>query len=208
MKKLILLAAITLISGFAQAQTTDLFISEYVEGSGNNKAVEIFNGSGEAINLGEYSLLLYANGASTATQTMPLNAVDLDTGETLVLVNSNAAAAELLAYADQLTGSLAFNGDDTLVLVKGTQVMDCIGTVGFDPGDSWSCADGITANTTMRRKGEVCNGIPSDNDAFNACMEWKFYIVDSFDGLGRHSTDCTAVNNDSGSWGSLKADYR
>ena len=49
-------------SGFAE----DLFISEYIEGSSNNKAIEIFNGTGREIDLSVYSLKLYANGATTA----------------------------------------------------------------------------------------------------------------------------------------------
>ena len=36
---------------FFWTNTTDVFISEYVEGSSNNKAIEIFNGTGAAIDL-------------------------------------------------------------------------------------------------------------------------------------------------------------
>ncbi len=39
------------ITPFALAQPTELFISEYIEGSSNNKAIEIYNGTGAAVNL-------------------------------------------------------------------------------------------------------------------------------------------------------------
>jgi uncharacterized protein len=203
----LILMVLTLMTGGALAQTTDLLISEYIEGSSNNKAVEIYNGSGDLINLGEYSLLLYANGASTPTQTMALDAVSMDTGDTFVLVNSNAEAA-LLGYADQQTSALTFNGDDALVLMKSDEVIDSIGTVGFDPGDGWSCADGSTVNQTLRRKTEICNGDTNTGDDFDVCLEWDFFVVDTFDNLGQHTSDCFSVADNWDSWGSLKAIYR
>lgn len=208
MKTMVLvLTFLTLLAGSTMAQTTDLFISEYVEGSSNNKAVEIFNGSGDLTNLGEYSLLIYANGGSTPAQTIALDAIEMDTGDTFVLVNSNAGP-ELLAYANQLSGSLTFNGDDAVVLVKNDEVIDSLGTIGFDPGSGWSCDDGSTVNKTLRRRAEVCNGDTDPNDDFDVCLEWTFFVVDTFDGLGMHSTDCASVSTGINNWGSLKAIYR
>src|SRR5690606_32704155 len=42
---------------------TDLFISEYVEGSSFNKGIELYNGTGAAVDLSNYSLLKQTNGA-------------------------------------------------------------------------------------------------------------------------------------------------
>lgn len=206
-KYVLLLTALAFLAGSATAQTTDLLISEYIEGSSDNKAVEIFNGSGDIINLGEYSLLLYANGGSTPISTIPLDAIQLSTGSNHVLVNSNAEAG-LLSYANQLSGSLTFNGDDALVLVSGSEVIDSIGTVGFDPGSGWFCAAGNTANQTMRRKAEICVGDDYTSNDFDPCLEWNFFVVDTFDGLGQHSTDCASVATRDGCWGALKAIYR
>ena len=203
----LILALIALTTGSALAQTTDLLITEYVEGSSNNKAVEIFNGSGDLINLGEYSLHLYANGSATPTQTIALSAIGIDTDETFVLVNSNSVAG-LLAYANQTSADLSFNGNDALVLVKNGEVIDSLGTIGFDPGAGWSCADGTTDNHTLQRKGEICTGDTVADDNFNACMEWTFSAVDSFGGLGQHTTDCISVSDAAGSWDALKAIYR
>jgi len=54
MRFIISIAIVCLIVSPALANSviTDLFLSEYIEGSSNNKALEIFNGTGGAINLG------------------------------------------------------------------------------------------------------------------------------------------------------------
>ena len=63
------LTAIAVAPTAASAAPTDLFISEYVEGSSNNKAVELYNGTGAPIDLaaGGYQLQLFFNGATTST---------------------------------------------------------------------------------------------------------------------------------------------
>ncbi len=53
------------MAGAALAQTSNLLITEYLEGSGNNKALEIFNGTEDIINLGGYAIERYSNGSST-----------------------------------------------------------------------------------------------------------------------------------------------
>ena len=59
------------ISCGLQAQNcTDLFISEYVEGSYNNKAIELYNPTNETIDLSKYSLSRWSNGS-----TSPLNTI-------------------------------------------------------------------------------------------------------------------------------------
>lgn len=41
------------------AFTSDLIISEYIEGGSSNKAIEIYNGTGTTADLSQYSLELY-----------------------------------------------------------------------------------------------------------------------------------------------------
>jgi predicted extracellular nuclease len=53
----------------AQNDCSDLFISEYVEGSHNNKALEIYNPTDTDINLnGTYDLVRYSNGAGESIE--------------------------------------------------------------------------------------------------------------------------------------------
>ena len=70
MKKTVLFCAalVASLSAFAQ-DCSELFISEYVEGTYNNHAIEIYNPTANAINLGGYSLGRFTNGASTLTAT-------------------------------------------------------------------------------------------------------------------------------------------
>lgn len=195
-----------LAAGAAPAQTTDLIISEYVEGSANNKAIEIYNGTTEAVNLGSYTLDRYSNGSTTAV-TITLPAINLARGATHVVVHNQADAA-LLSLANQVDANLNFNGDDAIVLMHGASVVDAFGRVGEDPGTAWSCAGGTTDNHTMRRLSSVCTGDQNPTDAFNPCVGWVFFAVDTFSGLGSHLTDCGAVGDVLPTWGALKAAYR
>lgn len=197
---------LALLAGPALAQTSDLMISEYVEGSGDNQAIEIYNGTADVINLGGYTIERYANGV-TVPVSIALTAVDLDPGEVFVVVNTMAVAA-LLAYADQTNADLVFNGDDALVLASGGTPVDSFGRVGEDPGSYWSCLDGTTQNHTLRRLAGVCSGDANPGDPFDPCLEWEFRAADTFNGLGIHSDDCGSVPNQGLSWGALKAEYR
>ena len=74
-------AAVTGLGGPAGAATsTDLFFSEYIEGTGFNKAIEIFNGTGAPIDLaaGGYTLELYSNGAASPSQSVALTGTVAD----------------------------------------------------------------------------------------------------------------------------------
>ena len=69
-----------------------------------------------------------------------------------------AVSAAILAQADQTNGAGWFNGDDAVVLRKGTTIIDAIGQVGFDPGTEWGTGLQSTADNTLRRKASVMAG--------------------------------------------------
>src|SRR5688500_16034530 len=93
------LAALALPQASASAAPSDLLLSEYVEGSSNNKAIEIFNGTGVAVNLATagYALETYSNGSATAGLTINLTGTVAD-GDVYVVAHS-AANAAILAQA-------------------------------------------------------------------------------------------------------------
>ena len=151
-----LLAVLVALAGPAQAAPpTELFFSEYVEGSSNNKALEIYNGTGAPINLaaGGYKVEMYFNGAATPGLTINLVGT-VAAGDVFVLANSSASAA-IKAQADLLNGSGWFNGDDAVVLRKGSTVVDVLGQIGFDPGTEWGSGLTSTADNTLRRKAAI-----------------------------------------------------
>ena len=173
------------------AAPTDLFISEYVEGSSNNKAIEIYNGTGSAVNLAGYSVQMFFNGSTAAGLTVNL-AGTVDNGDVWIVANSNAAPA-ILAVGNQFNASGFFNGDDAVALVKdGTQI-DVIGQIGFDPGTAWSGGGVSTVDTTLRRKATIQTGDPNGGDAFDPSVQWEGFPIDTFDGLGGHSITTDAA---------------
>ncbi|WP_433459390.1 lamin tail domain-containing protein [Micromonospora sp. CA-248212] len=180
--------ALGVTPGAASAAPTDLFISEYVEGSSNNKAIELFNGTGAPVDLtaGGYQLQLYFNGSTTAT-TIALTGT-VAAGDAFVFASASAGAA-ILAQADQSTGASLFNGDDAIVLRRGTTVLDSIGQVGVDPGTEWGSGTTSTADNTLRRLPSVTAGDTDPSDAFDPAAQWAGFPVDTFDGLGSHSVD-------------------
>lgn len=169
------------------ATPTELFISEYIEGSSYNKAIEIFNGTGSTIDLaaGSYNLQMFFNGSATAGLTINLNGSFLN-GDVWVVAHASANAA-ILAQADQTNASGWFNGNDAVVLRKGATIIDAIGQIGFDPGSEWGTGLTSTMDNTLRRKGIIEAGDTNGSDAFDPSLEWDGYTTDTFDGLGTHS---------------------
>lgn len=163
----------------------DLFMSEYVEGTGNNKALEIYNPSGAAVNLGTagYAIEIYANGSSTPGSPIALSGT-IAPGGVFVIKNSSASAA---IAAQQTSGLLTFNGDDAIVLKKGTAIVDVIGQIGFDPGTAWSANGVSTLDQTLRRKIDVVVGDTNGSNVFDPSAEWDAFGTDIYTGLGTHS---------------------
>jgi len=176
----------------AAAAPTDLFFSEYVEGTSNNKALEVFNGTGAAVDLaaGGYVVQMYFNGAVTAGLTVALTGTVAD-GDVFVLAQASASAP-ILAQADQTSGAGFFNGDDAVVLRRGGAggpILDAIGQVGTDPGAEWGTGLTSTLDNTLRRLGSITAGDANPDDAFDPATQWAGFATDTFDGLGAHALD-------------------
>ena len=180
-------AAIVMLAHPAAAVPTELFISEYVEGSSSNKALELYNGTGAPIALdGTYDIQIFANGSPTATATVALSGT-VAAGDAFVLARS-AADPALLALADQTTTNFLWSGNDAVALRRAGVVIDIIGQVGVDPGTEWGSGDASTTDNTLRRKPTVEAGDPDGSDPFDPSIGWTGHAVDTFDGLGAHST--------------------
>ena len=174
------------VPGVAQAAPTELFFSEYIEGSSNNKALEIYNGTGAPIDLAAsgYSVQMFFNGSASAGLTINLTGT-VAAGDVHVLANS-AANAAILAQADQTNGAGWFNGDDAVTLRKGTTVVDSVGQVGTDPGVEWGTGLTSTMDNTLRRKLLIESGDTTISDAFDPAVEWDGFATDNSRGLGAH----------------------
>jgi cysteine-rich repeat protein len=165
----------------------NLFFSEYIEGTSDNKALEIYNPTGSAVDLSAYKIEKYVNG-SGATAATPISLTGtLAAGDVLVLCHTNFVQPTL---CDLKFSYLSFNGNDVVVLKTGLTIVDVIGTIGQDPGIEWGTGLTSTADNTLVRKCSVTNGDSDGTDAFDPATEWDGYLVDDFNHLGSHNNIC------------------
>ncbi len=166
----------------------DLFFSEYIEGSGNNKALEIYNGTGEDVDLSQY-VVKRGNNGNPMDNEEALTGTLAD-GGVFIIANPDADAA-IQAVADITSTITYFNGDDTIGLFKDGQLIDVIGNEGEDPGVAWEVA-GVTEATseqTLVRKPTIGEGssdwaISAGSSADNS--QWIVYDQNDFSHIGSH----------------------
>ena len=161
----------------AETLAEDLIISEYIEGSSFNKAIEIYNGTGSTVDLSEYSLELHTNGAATAANSVTLSGT-LASGETYVLYNTQANDAIKSKGNLANNGVINFNGNDPVVLRKSGNVIDSIGQVGS--------AANFAVDVTLVRKSSVTVGDTVIDDVFDSTVEWIQLPRDDTSNLGMH----------------------
>ncbi|EGR1513119.1 ExeM/NucH family extracellular endonuclease [Vibrio vulnificus] len=197
-KKMTLLAGAisSVLSGAALADINDIIITEYVEGSASNKAVEISNiGTSNHTFDGTLSLYYssYKNVIKNSKGQNVLEGITLAPGKSIVVVNGDSST-ELRQYVERLGGkdalvvagtydqvqhsAMNFNGDDAVWLGVGSDasgVKDIFGNYGHS-------GDKIWADQTMRRK----SGSKPSTTYQEA--EWEKLSINAFGGLG-HPTD-------------------
>jgi hypothetical protein len=181
----------------ARTFAPDLIISEYVESTGNDKYVEIYNGTGAAIaNLSDYVYRAFQNGSTTPI-TFSLTGLSIADGGVLVLRNPSAAP---LAVPTVTTGAVVQNGNDAIGIYKisTASYVDIFGVIGFDPGSAWTGTGGYTTlDKTLSRKSSVYSGI-TVNPALagptgftTLTTEWDLLPVGTVSGLGSHTMEGT-----------------
>lgn len=186
---LLLALSLTLGSHFTTlAAPTELFFSEYIEGTSNNKALEIYNGTGTAVNLatGLYDIQMYFNGSTSAGLTIALTGTVANND--VYVVAHASAITDILNQADQTNSSGWFNGDDAVVLRKNGVIIDSFGQIGMDPGTEWT---GGGADDTLRRNANICAGDTDASNSFSTTTEWTAFATNLVDGLGSHTSTCS-----------------
>lgn len=159
-----------------EPSTGEIFISEYVEGSSNNKYIEIYNPTGQAVDLAGYSLDVAANGGEWSKGSKYDNSMDL-TGKTLA---SRATLVFKHKQATIYTGEaieanfVNFNGDDAIGLFKNGALIDIVGK----QGDKTKYGE----NVTLRRKSSV-----TGPNLVYTVDEWDTLKIDDVSGLGSHT---------------------
>ncbi|MBT8375640.1 MAG: endonuclease [Bacteroidia bacterium] len=154
--------------------TNELFISEYIEGSSNNKAIEIANFTGNTVSLSSYTIArdVNSNGTWGASLQLTGSIANMD----VHVITRGDASGSFTAVADQLSSgdAMSFNGNDPVGLFKNGTLIDIFGTFG---------GSNDYTNETYRRKPSVAG--PST--AFDLSGEWDVFSTDNVDDLGSHS---------------------
>jgi hypothetical protein len=221
MKKILLTSIISLfvISLVAQ-DCSDLFFSEYVEGSANNKTLEIYNPTSDPVDLGLYSIKRYSNGSPFPTEELqlsgtiqPKDVVVVTNGQTDSVWVANGGYWSLpiweelynlgdLHCSGEYPTPFYFNGDDALTLETATGgVIDIFGKIGEQPENGWNDIPPTytagsqwwtswTEDQTLVRKYEVKKGVSENPALFMVHMEWDSIPKNTFDSLGFHRCDC------------------
>ena len=197
MKQLFLTITATLVLALTgSAQVCDLFFSEYLEGTSNNKAIEFYNPTNVTVDLNDYVIYRYNNGSPTPSDSLFPQGM-LATGAVFVAGNPSAVA-EILNASDTLHTITFFNGDDVLELVHRPSgiTLDIIGIIGVDPGTNWAVGSGATSEFTLVRQFQYTDG---ETNWAVCATEWDVYPSSpSNPYIGSHSgAPCCTPNGSS-----------
>ena len=172
---------------------TDLMFTKYIEGKSNNRALEIFNGTPEDIDLAGYALRMESNGSGGLTfgeYVFPDIAV-IPAGATFTVCNSNYSALRDIAsvtigfnnggYANITT----FTGDDAIGLfAPDGRLIDLLGYESIDVNDE------VSGNWGQDKSFYRKSNIYEPTDKFIA-SQWDVHEMDYCEGYGQHSLDAT-----------------
>ena len=153
---------------------TDLYLSEYVEGSSNNKALEIKNETSASVSLANYSIKKQTNGAGTWSTGLILSGTLAVNGKFVIVNNGMASTCYSITTANLSTaaGEMTFNGNDAIGLFKNGVLIDVVGI--FNGGTA-----NFGADVTLRRKATAT--VPK---ATYAAADWDILGLDACTGLG------------------------
>lgn len=161
------IAVASMLPHFAQA---DIVISEYVEGSSYNKAIELYNTSDSSVDLTGYSIVRYKDGSTDPSDAISLDGQQIAAGGVKVLAHGSAVLG-LEADVDTMTASFNFNGGDAVALLNGDTVIDIVGSV--PTTSSWG------KDVTLQRNPDALSASAAFIDS-----QWTTLAKDTFSGLG------------------------
>ena len=182
-----------------QGVANTVFFSEWAEGTSFNKYIEIYNGTGEEIDLSTYKVSSCSNGCDTEGEWDYPDQVVFDVGtmvaagDVFVIAHPNADPP-ILDQADNTSFTYMSNGNDAVGLVSTATgfIVDLIGDMSTSPPDAWDVAGtpSATNEQTIVRKPSVLNGnadwaASAGTDASNS--EWLVFDQNVWDNLGFHN---------------------
>jgi len=218
MKKLLLSIITTSFVTIGFSQCTDLFISEYVEGWSNNKAIEIYNPMATAASMSGYDLVRFRNQDATPSNATALMGTIQPYDVYVVVLDKRDTAGtgleapvwdDLQAAADTFVNpvynsgaeAMYFNGNDCMAILSGggAAIVDLFGKIsdlanpdgwGFYGTDTAGNSLYISQDHTLRRKSFVQSGVVTPPTSFDPTIEWDSLQANTFSGLGQHYSTC------------------
>ena len=179
---------------YADSNAMYLFISEYIEGSGQTRAIEIYNPTIYPINLIGLELWIINSGGNWSEGAEWYNYIypeyTLEPGNVFTFCGSN------FSEACNIIETLAFNGDDAVGLAYYGALIDQVGEDGEDPGTGWEVAEveDATKNHTLVRDSDIMSG--SIDWESSAQTGWHVYDQNVTDYLGYHVFNHNLLSND------------
>ena len=172
---------------------SDIFISEYIEGSSYNKAIEIYNGTGSAVDLSGYALVLVNfSGSGNPTKDASVQELQLsgtlNSGDVFVYYNGlgddSSFSTQLATISNKAINNavINFNGNDYVYLKKDDAIIDVIGGTSISMSE-YPYSGAFAANVTLVRNANV-----TAPNATYTTSEWAEYSQDTFSYLGSHTT--------------------
>lgn len=177
----------TTASGGTSNCTGGLIISEYIEGSSQNKCIEITNTSDQDIDLSAYQLVLNSNANPSPQSSLTLSGT-LSAEESFVICHGSAAPV-FLSKADMISNSVInFNGDDLISLIEiaSGDTLDRVGSNLQLGVNHTVVSNGVTyfiKDVTLVRADSVRQG----GQAWSRCrLQWLALPNNTSDSLGNH----------------------
>lgn len=173
---------------------TDLFMSEYGEGSGGNKKyIEIYNGTGSSVDLSNYTIKKSTNGGGWATTYNFPATTTIANNSTFVIANNSTDVIGATVF-DTFAN---WNGDDAVGLFKNDVLIDIFGTPDSDPGTGWAIAGVENASvdhilirkptvTTPTTDWAVSSGTTEENSQW-IVSSFVYNATDQTTNLGSHT---------------------
>jgi endonuclease I len=165
------------------SDVSELFFSEYVEGSSFNKALELVNLTGNNINLSPYTIKRQSNGIWES----PLQLVGtINVNNVYVIINASSTNSKLQEEKDLSVANvtpMTFNGDDRVGLFKNDVLLDIIGNL--------DGTDVFAENITLRRNNDVTE--PSTD--YSEQREWSFFSSNTVSDIGNYNGTLSAADN-------------
>ena len=150
-----------------------LVFNEFDSGSSaNDRVVELANTSSSALDLSVYSLAIYRSNDKFPSYRVALEGTLAS--HDVYVVASDSSKTSIKAAADLVSASLVNNGSYPMVLLRGEERVDTLGTPGYQT--NW----GI--KSSLVRKDEFRFG----RDLYEA-DDWIYYQVDDYSHLGTYA---------------------